>query len=79
MIVSQLIRKFPDFYKNLKVHNCVHKRPPRKPILSQINPFHRVSCHHDMALPQVEDGREDFQIWRSSANISNKQSWIADI
>jgi hypothetical protein len=37
-----------------------------------------VPCHHGMARPQVADRGEGLQIWRTAANILNKQSRTAD-
>jgi hypothetical protein len=31
-----------------------------------------------MARPQVVDGGDGLQIWRVTANILNKQTWMAD-
>jgi hypothetical protein len=33
-----------------------------------------VSCHRDMARPQVAEGREGLQTWRVAAAVLNKQS-----
>jgi len=31
-------------------------------------------CHHGMAHPRVTDGGDGLQIWKTVANILNKQS-----
>jgi hypothetical protein len=37
-----------------------------------------VPCHHGMARPQVADGGDGLQMWRTATNILNKQSWTAN-
>jgi hypothetical protein len=37
-----------------------------------------VPYHHGVARPQVADGGDDHWVWRTAANISNKQSRTAD-
>jgi len=42
LIVFQLVKKYPAFLWNLKVHCCVHSSLPLHPVLSQLNPIHNI-------------------------------------
>ena len=49
----QLVKKFPAFLCNPKVHYRTHKRPPPVPILGQPNPFHIPTSHLLQIHPNI--------------------------
>jgi hypothetical protein len=58
LIVTQLVKKYPDFLWNPKVHYRVHTSPPLDPILSRLNPVRPIDpyspkVHLNVILPPM--------------------------
>jgi hypothetical protein len=56
LIVTQVVKKYPAFLRNPKVHHRVHKSPPPDPILSQPNSVRPIDpylskVHLNVILP----------------------------
>jgi hypothetical protein len=56
LIVTQLVKKYPAFLWNPKVHYRVQTSPPLDPVLSQLNPVHPIDpyllkVHLNVILP----------------------------
>jgi hypothetical protein len=45
LVVVQLVKKFPTFYRTRKVNYRVHKSQPPGTILSQMNPVHNLTSY----------------------------------
>jgi hypothetical protein len=50
LIVTHVVKKYPAFLWNLKVHYRVNTSPPLDPILSQLNPAESLSLLKNIVL-----------------------------
>jgi hypothetical protein len=53
LTVTQLVKKYPAFLWNPKVHYCVHTSLLLDPILSQLNPVHPINPYLPKVHPNV--------------------------
>jgi hypothetical protein len=58
LIVTQLVKRYPAFLWNPKIHHRVHKSPPLDPILSQPNPHYFTKIHSNTILLSTSKSSE---------------------
>jgi hypothetical protein len=74
--VTQLVKKYPAFLWNPKVHYRVHKSPPLDPILSKANPVRPIDSylpkvHLNIILPHslISSGPGRFETFHNNKNF----------
>jgi hypothetical protein len=70
-----LIQVITNLLLNMQIHYCLHKKPPRAPILSHINPTHTLrpsilDVHFSIILPTLLRSSEWFLLASLSKQIS---------